>query len=293
MKVALFGFGYWGKIIHSVLKKRGLEILVVDKNQKSKDISYSTKENVLSNEEVKHCFIVTPEETHFSLAKDCLSAGKNVFVEKPLSLLAEEAEELIEISKSKNLHLAVDQVFLYDPSLLLIKKLVKKFNLSSPTKVFSKRWSSLANKKKIHIIQDLLPHDLYIFEFLDLLDCSILNKSDINKNIEKQVFSKERTIFSLADKNTKFKFDYDWYSDQVEREMEIFFGDDKKIIWLKDKGFDQVSFFDKNKKFFDKKVTSLEPSPLDLLINDFFEKKTELSLEKTLDQIRVMNSLLS
>jgi predicted dehydrogenase len=43
--------------------------------------------------------IATPAPTHYALAKTALSAKKDVFVEKPITLKAAEAEELAELAQ--------------------------------------------------------------------------------------------------------------------------------------------------------------------------------------------------
>jgi predicted dehydrogenase len=51
--------------------------------------------------------ITTPPESHFPLAKLCLNAGCHVYVEKPFTLYAHEAEELVRLATSLNLKLTV------------------------------------------------------------------------------------------------------------------------------------------------------------------------------------------
>jgi predicted dehydrogenase len=291
MKAALFGFGYWGQKVYSILKSLGVEVEIVEKKPLSTKKT-TLKKAVLNDPKVNYCFIITPEETHFSLAKECLLANKHVFVEKPLALTVEQAKELKALAKSKNLYLAVDQVFLYDKSLLKIKQLIDQHKLSKLKSVFSKRWSSLSQSKNINIIYDLLPHDLYIFEFLNLLDCSTLNKSDINNSVEKQEFLVNRSVFSFSIEKATFMFDYDWYAKQVEREM-IFDFVEGKVIWIKKNGFDEVAFYQKNQKLIEEKLNFSKPSPLELLISDFFAKKTKLSLAKTINQLKLINYLLN
>jgi len=292
MKVALFGFGYWGKKIYSILDKKNIEVLVVDKNPIIGEIRQANKQEILEDESVSHCFIITPEETHFYLAKECLLSKKNVFVEKPLSLKSQQARELTKIAKKNNLYLAVDQVFLYDVSVAYIKKLIEELSGSLIKEVHSKRWSVLHTSKNINVIQDLMPHDLYIYDYLKVLDCSILNKNDINKSINKEIFSKERSVFSFENDDLKFSFDYDWYAKTTKREMTLIFSRGEKIVWKKMNGFDEVSLFKDNKIKKTKKIIFKDPSPLELLINDFFDKKTKLSLEKTADQVSVINFIL-
>lgn len=291
MKAALFGFGYWGQKVYSALESLGIEVEIVEKKPLITKKTILKKE-VLNDSTITYCFIVTPEETHFKLAKECLLANKHVFVEKPLALAVDQAKELKSLADSKNLYLAVDQVFLYDKSLLKIKQLIDQYKLSKLKSVFSKRWSSLSQPKNISIIHDLLPHDLYIFEFLNLLDCSTLNKSDINNSIEKKEFLVNRLVFSFFIEKTKFMFDYDWYAKQVEREM-IFDFVEGKITWIKKNGFDEVAFYQKNQKIIEEKINFSKPSPLELLISDFFAKKTKLPLGKTINQLKLINYLLN
>ena len=51
--------------------------------------------------EVVH--ITTPPQSHFDLAKTCLDRGCHVYVEKPFTVWADEARELIAIANEKRL----------------------------------------------------------------------------------------------------------------------------------------------------------------------------------------------
>jgi predicted dehydrogenase len=47
--------------------------------------------------------ITTPPQSHFEIARHCLERGSHVYVEKPFTVDAREAEELIKIAERKNL----------------------------------------------------------------------------------------------------------------------------------------------------------------------------------------------
>lgn len=49
--------------------------------------------------------VTTPPQSHFSIAKVCLESGCHVFVEKPFTLHAEEAEHLVSLANEKGLNL--------------------------------------------------------------------------------------------------------------------------------------------------------------------------------------------
>jgi len=52
----------------------------------------------LTNSDVELVCILTPSGTHYDIAKQCIGAGKNVLVEKPLALRVSDAESLIKIA---------------------------------------------------------------------------------------------------------------------------------------------------------------------------------------------------
>ena len=57
---------------------------------------------------IKKCdaiFIATPTTTHYQYAKECLEMGKHILLEKPMTNNLNEAKELVELAKKKNLNL--------------------------------------------------------------------------------------------------------------------------------------------------------------------------------------------
>jgi predicted dehydrogenase len=51
--------------------------------------------------------ITTPAESHFDVARYCLERGCHVYVEKPFTLYADQAKQLLDLAESKNLKLTV------------------------------------------------------------------------------------------------------------------------------------------------------------------------------------------
>ena len=65
--------------------------------------------------------IATPAHTHHGIAKDCLLAGKDVFVEKPMTMTAAEAEDLVETAEKHGRILMVGHLLLYKPAVQFIR----------------------------------------------------------------------------------------------------------------------------------------------------------------------------
>src|SRR6185437_14505215 len=66
----------------------------------------------------------TPNETHFSLAKQALEAGKHVVIDKPFAATSAEARELIDLAKVRNLVLAPYHNRRWDGDFLTVRKLI-------------------------------------------------------------------------------------------------------------------------------------------------------------------------
>lgn len=117
-KVALIGNGYWG----SKLKKY---IPYFFDMKYIADSKFPLKK-IWKDPEVKHVFIATPIDTHYKIAKKALLSGKNVFLEKPISRKAREAESLIRIAEERDLVLVVDYVLLFSRTLAKIMAFFRK-----------------------------------------------------------------------------------------------------------------------------------------------------------------------
>ena len=100
--------------------------------------------------------IVTPTVTHYEIARDCLSAGKHLFVEKPLTEHPETAAELVELAEKKGLVLQVGHIERFQPS---IKRLLSR--VRRPLFVEAHRLSGFSPRAlDVDVILDLMIHDL-------------------------------------------------------------------------------------------------------------------------------------
>ena len=65
------------------------------------EIAFENYENVLADQHVDIVYIATPHAFHHELARACLEAGKNVLCEKPMTVNARQAEELMCLAKAR------------------------------------------------------------------------------------------------------------------------------------------------------------------------------------------------
>ena len=65
-------------------------------------------QDIINNDNISVVFVsTTPESNHYPIARDCLRAGKNVMLEKPIALELWEADELIMLAKRNNLKFTI------------------------------------------------------------------------------------------------------------------------------------------------------------------------------------------
>src|SRR5690606_28233310 len=79
---------------------------------------------IINNPEIELIIVNTPNYTHFEYAKAALNAGKHVLIEKPLSVLRSEAEELFSLAFRKNLKVFAFQNRRFDSDYKSVKEIL-------------------------------------------------------------------------------------------------------------------------------------------------------------------------
>jgi len=190
IKLAIIGAGRWGmnhvKTAASLLPHEN--IVVFDSNPETEEkirqisdkIQYSSLPffhlsrgmgNIFQREhsnvdDFNAVIIATPAETHFEIAKKCMLAGKNVLVEKPITLVPEEAEELLNLSLSLNLKLMVGHVLLFHPAVLRIKDGIEKNEIGKLQYIYSNRLNLGAIRSEENALWSFAPHDISVIQYL-------------------------------------------------------------------------------------------------------------------------------
>ncbi len=76
--------------------------------------------------------ITTPAQTHSALAKMCLEAGRHVYVEKPFTETAAEAEALLRLAQERHLRITVGHNLQFSPEAIRMRELVRSGFLGGP-----------------------------------------------------------------------------------------------------------------------------------------------------------------
>lgn len=138
LQVALVGYGYASKTFHAPLITNvdGLHLSYVVSSSSSKvkkdwpdvTVTASLKE-ALADPKVDLVVIATPNNTHFDLARQALSSGKNVVVDKPFTTSIEEAVELIALAEESKRLLSAFHNRRWDADFLTLRKLLAEGKL--------------------------------------------------------------------------------------------------------------------------------------------------------------------
>ncbi len=173
--IGLIGLGNWGKnILRTLHELKALRIAcdvngdaVATYRGKFPDIEFTTSPSALiENSDVKAVAIATPAASHYEIARKCLLAGKDVFVEKPLALFSRHARELDQIARDKNRILMVGHLLLYHPAINKIKELISNGTIGRLQYIYSNRLNLGAIRKEENILWSFAPHDISVLQYL-------------------------------------------------------------------------------------------------------------------------------
>ncbi len=170
-KVAVIGAGSWGKNLVRNFYHLGALAAVCDPDQRVLSTlaqTYSgitTCENldaVMENSAINAVAIASPAVHHYSLAKKCLSAGKDVFVEKPLAMNVSEGQELVALAERRGLILMVGHVLQYHSAVWKLKELIDTGELGKIRYIYSNRLNIGKIRTEENILWSFAPHDISI-----------------------------------------------------------------------------------------------------------------------------------
>ena len=235
MKTGLVGIGPWGQNYLKTIKKiPNIELKwVYSPNRKNeKNLPKSCKlvndyNLLLEDNQLDSIIISTPPSTHYELTKKALLAGKDVLVEKPMTLFSNEALELKELSEVKSKVLMVGHIYLYNSVVLELKKMIDKGELKKIVGFYSNLSNSNPSRQDINVMWDFAPHSISLMNFL-----IGKNPISVKAHAERLGLKVENIVnFTLTyPNNIKGLIRNSWIESKKEREM-IIFGTKKKIIF--------------------------------------------------------------
>ena len=130
IRVGLVGYGLAGAVFHAPLIRacRRMELAAV---QSSRDAPnrVGSLDSLLDRCEL--VVIASPNASHFPIAKAAIEAGKHVVVDKPFTVTADEADDLIALSKEHGQTLTVFHNRRWDSDFLTLRRILPRIGAIS------------------------------------------------------------------------------------------------------------------------------------------------------------------
>lgn len=91
----------------------------------------------------------TPESLHYPMARECLLAGKHVFLEKPIAVELHEADDLIEIARRNRVKFTIGYSQRFNPKFAYVRKSIVDGTIGKPVSALVSRHITRGLGKKI------------------------------------------------------------------------------------------------------------------------------------------------
>lgn len=174
IKVGIVGGGYWGKNLIRNFYELGALAIICDSDksleklykEKYPEVLFESDYNKLLESDVDAIVIATPAEMHYKMAMAAILNGKDVFVEKPLSLNMTEANKLVTYANLNEKILMVGHILQYHPAVIMLKKLVDRGTLGTIEYIYSNRLNMGKIRTEENVLWSFAPHDISIILML-------------------------------------------------------------------------------------------------------------------------------
>lgn len=169
--VALVGAGAWGKNLarnlHALSALHTLcdpchDTLAAYGEGYEGVVKEPSFDAVLANDEITRIAIAAPAALHFRLADAALRSGKDVYVEKPLCLNADDAKQLIELADQGQRILMVGHLLQYHSCIEKLAEIVRDGELGKLFYITSNRLNLGEIRQEENSLWSFAPHDISV-----------------------------------------------------------------------------------------------------------------------------------
>src|SRR6059036_2918489 len=182
LRISVIGGGYWGKkVVREILDigrtNREVELkslvdtspasLAACREEFGDSIEYGWDyQSLATDPSLSGVHIATPNSTHFEVASTFLRQGKNVLVEKPLTLKMDEAYELIRLARENKCVLCVGHIHRFNNGVRELRRVLSNGLLGDPYYVFMRWTAFMSPQLQREVITDLAPHPFDICNYI-------------------------------------------------------------------------------------------------------------------------------
>ncbi|MGE0082602.1 MAG: Gfo/Idh/MocA family protein [Thiohalomonadaceae bacterium] len=170
LRTAVIGVGYLGRFHaqkYAALPNSELIAVVDASAETAQRVADELKTEALTDYrqlfgKVDAVSIVVPTQLHYAVAREFLSQGVHVMLEKPMTVTVAEADELIALAKQKNLVLQIGHLERFNSAVMALEKV-----LDRPRFIESHRLAPFKPRgADVNVVLDLMIHDIDIIQNL-------------------------------------------------------------------------------------------------------------------------------
>lgn len=291
MKIGVIGLGYWGpNLVRNFLSNKAVTKVVgcdlsderlrfIKSRFPSIEITKNYKD--LIEGDFDAIAIATPVDTHYKFAKEALNAGKHIWVEKPFTSKAFQAEELIKIAEARNLKIFIDHTFLYTGAVKKIKELVVSGELGDIIYFDSVRINLGLFQHDVNVIWDLAPHDLSIMKYIipdkpvaGVTACGVSNYYELENLAQVSLHFQDKSCFA--------HFHVNWTSPVKIRKM-IIAGKKKMLVYDDMENSEKIKIYN----------SSVDVSTAESLHDTLVQYRTGDMCSPKIEQVEALNSAVT
>ncbi len=179
VRVACVGAGYWGKnLVRNFASVDGAELVAVCDADAGVQARLHREypgvritgdyASVLGDADVDAVVLATPGSTHARLMTEALAAGKDVFVEKPMTQTVAEARSAVAQAEAGGRILMVGHLLLFHPAFRRLAEIARSGELGEMLYIYAQRVNLGKVRSDENALWSLGPHDLsMIFALVD------------------------------------------------------------------------------------------------------------------------------
>jgi predicted dehydrogenase len=165
-------------------------------------------ETALADPGVTGVVVATPAKTHYAIAMQALQAGRDVLVEKPMTLSVAEAADLVDFAAKKERVLMVGHLLLYRPSICKLCEIVKSGRIGNVFKVEMRRRK--LGKVRVHenVLWSFGPHDVAVL--LAMIEREVTRVWSVGSAFLQQKVEDEASMHLSFGDSVKAELHFSW-----------------------------------------------------------------------------------
>jgi predicted dehydrogenase len=177
VRIGVVGCGYWGpNLIRAFLENpEATVVAVADRDPGRLERIHSRHDNIryllqdhraMFDLGLDAVVIATPPETHAQIAAECLRAGLDVFVEKPIAIKPRDALALVDLADAMDRVVMVGHITTYNPAVRALREMIESGELGEIRYIDAVRAGLGLFHPRLNVVWDLGPHDIAILMYL-------------------------------------------------------------------------------------------------------------------------------